>query len=282
MEARNAMTGVVVTRRLGRLNMFTVLIYVLILWGVIVLAWLGAWLQRRHAAHEPGQLRNVALFIGFLFGFLLSALQVFATNHYSDARTQAQAEPTSLVTLYDHLAVLPPHARTRGEGTLVCYMWSVAKADWKAQERGATLESAYALEWGGRLRYFSNELPQDTPAAQRISTDVTAAGSARQQLLFLARPQIPPILWIVVFVSGGVLIFLQVSDAPAGKIVSRTMLVAVIVVMTLEVASLAILDRPFSPIGGIKPTAMTDAIGLLTAGRTDLPTWHDCVLQAGR
>ena len=93
----------------------------------------------------------------------------------------------------------------------------------------------------------------------------------------------PPaaILWTVVFVSGGLLIFLQVSDARSqAKVVWRTTLIAVIVVMTLEVTSLAALDRPFSPIAGIQPTAMTDAIGLLTAGRTDLPTSHACLSEA--
>ena len=259
--------------------MLIVLKYVLILWGVIALAWLGAWWLKRRGAAESGQFTNIVVFVGFLFGFLLTTLQVFATNHYADARSQAQAEPTSLVTMYDDLAVFPPHVRGKGERTLICYMWSVAEADWKAQERGDTQESSDALVWGGRLRGFRNRLPQDPPAAQRISADVASAGTARQQLLFLARPQIPAILWVVVFVSGGLLIFLQVSDAPQGKIVWRTTLIAVIVVMTLEVTSLAVLDRPFSPIARIKPTAMTDAIGLLTAGRTDLPTMHECGLE---
>lgn len=62
---------------------------------------------------------------------------------------------------------------------------------------------------------------------------MASAGEARQQLLFPARPQIPATLWVVVFVSGGALIFLPVSDAPEGKVVWRTMLIAVIVVMTL-------------------------------------------------
>jgi hypothetical protein len=46
--------------------------------------------------------------------------------------------------------------------------------------------------------------------------------------------------------------------------------------MTLEVASLAVLDRPFSPVARIQPTAMTTAIGLLEAGRTGQPTPQDC------
>lgn len=261
--------------------MLIVLTYVLILWGVIALAWLGAlWLKRRGAA-ESGQFTNIVVFVGFLFGFLLTTLQVFATNHYSEARSQAQDEPTSLVTMYDDLGVFPSQVRAQGDRTIICYMWSVAQSDWTAQEHGDTLESSEALVWGGRLRTFSNTLPQDSPAAQRISTDVATAGNTRQQLLFLARPQIPAILWTVVFVSGGLLIFLQVSDARSqAKVVWRTTLIAVIVVMTLEVTSLAALDRPFSPIAGIQPTAMTDAIGLLTAGRTDLPTSHACLSEA--
>ena len=260
--------------------MLTVLIYVLILWGVIALAWIGAWWLKRRGTAESGQFTNIVVFVGFLFGFLLTTLQVFATNHYADARSQAQAEPTSLVTMYDDLGIFPPHARLKGERTIICYMWSVAKGDWKAQERGDTEESSDALVWGGRLRAFANQLPRDSPATQRVSADVASAGNTRQQLLFLARPQIPGILWVVVFVSGGLLIFLQVSDAKSQvKIVWRTTLIAVIVVMTLEVASLAALDRPFSPLAGLQPTAMTDAIGLLTAGRTDLPAVSDCGLS---
>jgi hypothetical protein len=40
---------------------------------------------------------------------------------------------------------------------------------------------------------------------------------------------------------------------------------AVTVLMTVEVASLAVLDHPFSPIARIQPSAMTDAIALLEA-----------------
>jgi hypothetical protein len=265
--------------------MLTTLIYVLILWGIIALAWLGAWWLKRRGTDTSGQFTNTAVFVGFLFGFLLTTLQVFATNHYSDARSQAQSEPTSLATMYDDLGAFPPHVRTTGRRDVICYMWSVAEGDWKAQERGEAQESPETVVWGDRLRSFRNSLPQDSPATQagsaRVSTDLTNADNARQQLLFLAQPQIPTILWVVVFVSGGLLIFLQVSDSQSqGKIARRSMLTAVIVLMTLEVASLAVLDRPFSPIARIQPTAMTAAIGLLEAGRTGQPTAQDCGLPA--
>lgn len=98
---------------------------------------------------------------------------------------------------------------------------------------------------------------------------------------FLAQPEIPAILWAIVFVSVGLLIFLQVGDSQSQrKIIRHTVLAAVTVLMTVEVASLAVLDRPFSPIARIQPNAMTDAIGLLEAGRIGQPTPHDCGLSA--
>jgi hypothetical protein len=57
-------------------------------------------------------------------------------------------------------------------------------------------------------------------------------------------------------------------------------LAAVTVLMTVEVASLAVLDHPFSPIARIQPSAMTDAIALLEVGRTGQPSAHDYGLSA--
>jgi hypothetical protein len=261
--------------------MLTILIYVLILWGIIALAWLVAWCLKRRGAATSGQFTNIVLFVGFLFGFLLTTLQVFATNHYSEARSQAESEPTSLVTMYNDLGVFPPPVRAAGHRVIICYMWSVAERDWKAQERGDAQESPDTVAWGDRLRNFRNKLPQDSPATQVVGADLSNADNARQQLLFLAQPQIPAILWVIVFLSSGILIFLQVGDSQSQrKIIRRTVLAAVTVLMTVEVASLAVLDRPFSPIARIQPSAMTDAIGLIEAGRTGLPTPHDCGLPA--
>jgi hypothetical protein len=261
--------------------MLAILIYVLILWGIIALAWLVAWWLKRRGAAMSGQFTNIVLFVGFLFGFLLTTLQVFATNHYSEARSQAESEPTSLVTMYDDLGVFPPRVRTTGHRVIICYMWSVAEGDWKAQESQDTQESPDTVVWGDRLRDFRNKLPPDSPATPQVGSDLSTADSTRQQLLFLARPQIPAILWAIVFVSGGLLIFLQVGDSQAQrKIIRRTVLAAVTVLMTVEVASLAILDRPFSPIARIQPSAMTNAIALLEAGRPAQPSPHDCGLPA--
>jgi hypothetical protein len=160
-------------------------------------------------------------------------------------------------------------------------MWSVADGDWKAQERGDTQESPSTVRWGDRLRSFRNSLPQASPATSTVGADLSNADNARQQLLFLAQPQIPAVLWVIVFISAGLLFFLQIADSQSQRrIIRRIVIGAVVVLMTVEVASLAVLDRPFSPIARIQPTAMTDAIALLEAGRSGLPTQHDCGVQA--
>src|SRR6202167_617203 len=134
--------------------MLTILIYVLILWGIIALAWLGALWLRRRGTDTSGQFTKTAVFVGFLFGFLLTTLQVFATNHYSDTRSQAQSEPTSLVTMYDDLGVFQAAVSATGRRDVICYMWSVADRDWKAQELGETQESPETVMCRPRLRSF--------------------------------------------------------------------------------------------------------------------------------
>ena len=52
--------------------MLATLIYILILWGIIALAWLVAWWLKRRGAAMSGQFTNIVLFVGFLFGFLLT------------------------------------------------------------------------------------------------------------------------------------------------------------------------------------------------------------------
>jgi Protein of unknown function (DUF4239) len=262
--------------------LFDVLKYVLILWGVIALGWLGAWwLKRLRGDVTSGQFTNIVLFVGFIFGFLLTTLQVLRSNHYSDARNQAQFEPTALVAMFDDLDAFPPDVSATARHDLICYMRSVVQQDWKAQEQGRTQEAPDTVARGDRLRRLRYTLPQDSPAEQvayqQVSQALTDAGTVRQKLLFDAQPQVPTIPWVLVFVSSTVLFFLLVSDSQSQPpIVRRTVLAAVAVLMTAEVFSLAAIDYPFSPVARVEDNAMTEALVLLEAGRHGDPTFQDC------
>jgi hypothetical protein len=80
-----------------------------------------------------------------------------------------------------------------------------------------------------------------------------------------------------VFVSAGVLMYLILSEFQTRpRSVRLAVLVPVILLMTAGIASLAALDRPFSPIARVEPAAMTQALTLLEAGRQGEPQFGNC------
>jgi hypothetical protein len=183
--------------------------------------------------------------------------------------------------MFDDMSLYPPRVSTPAQRDVACYMRSVIGQDWKAQQDERGSEAPDTVVRGDRLRSLRHTLPLATPRDQsaygRITQELGDAGTARQQLLFLARPQIPTVLWAVVFVSAGVLLFLLVSEFRSRPVkIRRTALVAAIVVMTFEIGSLATLDHPFGSIARIQPDAMQRALGLLGAGRRGDPALRDC------
>ena len=266
----------------ARRDIGILLTYLLILWGVIALAYLLAWwLGKRRGEPKPGEFSDALMFIGFLFSVLLGLLQVFAVNHYTDARTQAETEATTLVAMFDDMSLFPPRVSITAQRDVICYMRSVTGQDWKAQEDEHSTEAPDTVVRGDRLRSLRRTLPlasaRDQSAYGRITQELGDAGTARQQLLFLARPQIPTILWAVVFVSAGVLLFLLVSEFRSRPVrIARTALVAAIVVMSFEIGSLATLDHPFGSVARVQPDAMQRALGLLGAGRHGDPALANC------
>ena len=202
--------------------------------------------ERRGAAGVPVgvELRQRA------YGLLLGLLVVTAVGHLTDVRTEAQKEASSLIALYDTLNVYTPETREPVQHDLVCYMRSIADDEWPAMARGGHLEATRTLGFGDRLRAQLRTLPTDGSAQAsaygRAGTLVTDAGQSRQRLLFLTAPEIPTILWVMIYVGAFLVFFLlalHYAERPDGLVV---VLASVIVLMTVVVAVLSMLDQPFS------------------------------------
>lgn len=222
---------------------------------------------------------------GFAFAFLLGLLQIFVTNHYEDARSQADTEATTLVKMVVDLNVFPQRVRLSAQYDVVCYMRSVIDQDWKRQEQGIASQAPETLILGDRIRNLRRTLPLKPPIVQdaysRFAQDVSDAGDARQSLLFLGRPTVPTVLWVLVFVSAGMLFFLIVSEFRAHPRSTRiAVLVVVTVLLTLQIGSLVSLDRPFGPIARVGPNSLTSSLGLLSASRADNPVFRPCTTPA--
>ena len=241
-----------------------------ILWGVIASAIALAVLvhRRRKGDEEPPNYGVILGFVGPAYGLLLSLLVVFAVGHYSDARHRAEDEATSLVALYDAVTVYPPETRNPVSHDLLCYMRSIVADDWPSMERGNTTEAPRTLAFGDRVRSDMRTLPlaneRESSTYGRAVGLITDASEARQQLLFFTRPEIPTPLWVVIYVGVFLLVFLiaiHYTDTPGGRL---TALASVSVLLTVVIAVIATLDRPFEVAARVQPNAMRQALALVS------------------
>jgi len=259
-----------------------VIVRLLIVWGVIAAAIALAVLvhgRRRNDDDELPDYRVVLGFVGSAYGMLLGLLVVFAVGHNSDARHQAESEATSLVALYDTLAVYPRDTRETVRHDLVCYMRSIVADDWPSMERGNTTEAPRTLAFGNRVRSDLRTLPltdeRASSAYGKANGHITDADKARQELLFFTGPAIPTALWVVIYVGVFLLVFLiaiHYTDNPRGRVIA---LGSVSVLLTVVVAVLAMLDQPFGVGARVKPDEMRQAIALLSVGEKS-PVLRPC------
>jgi multisubunit Na+/H+ antiporter MnhB subunit len=246
-----------------------VIVRVLILWAVIALAVaLSVLAHRWRKSEETHEYQVVLGFVGSAYGLLLGLLVVFAVGHYSDTRREAQREASSLVALWDALDVYPGETRDAVRHDLICYMRAIVADDWPAMERGSRLEDPRTLAFGDRVRGGIRGLPLDDErqraAYGRSSTLISDAGASRQQLLFFTEPEVPTVLWVLIYVGAFLLVFLvgtHYAERPRGLFAA---LGSVAALLTVIVVVLTMLDNPFTAGARVQPDSMRDAIDLVS------------------
>ena len=249
-------------------------VHVLIVWGLVVLALAVAFFfERRHK--KGGEKPEYAVALGFVsssYGVLLGLLVAFGSNHYNDVRHQAQQEADTLVALWDTVAVYPVELRNPARHDILCYMRAIRDYDWPSMKRGERTGSRPGLLWGDQLRRTIHQLPATggngrSSAYGRAQSQMTDAGTSRQQLLFFAESEVPTVLWVVIY-AGAFLLFLLIAmhyaGRPAGRLVS---LGAVVALLTVVVSVLSILDKPYGGGARINPTSLRHAIDLVNPHR---------------
>jgi hypothetical protein len=147
-------------------------------------------------------------------------------------------------------------------------MRSIVADDWPSMEHGNTTEAPRTLALGDRVRSDMRALPfaneREGSAYGRAVDLITDASEARQQLLFFTEPEIPTPLWVVIYVGVFLLVFLiaiHYSDQTRGRV---TALASVSVLLTVVIAVLAMLDRPFEAGARVQPNEMRQAIALVS------------------
>ena len=257
------------------------IVRVLILWAVIALAIaLSVLVHRWRKSEDSPEFQVVLGFVGSAYGLLLGLLVVFAVGHYSDTRREAQKEASSLVALWDTLDSYPPETRDAVHHDLICYMRAIVAKDWPAMERGSRFEDPSTLTYGDRVRAAIRGLPLDDDrqraAYGRASSLISDAGASRQQLLFFTEPEVPTVLWVLIYVGAFILVFLlgtHYADRPRGRLAALGSAAAL---LTVVVAVLTMLDNPFTFGARVQPHSMRDGIDLVSVGGDRMGVLRPC------
>jgi hypothetical protein len=241
--------------------------------AVTVLAVTAMLLVRRRAPQggyfEDGD-RAAGVFGVLATGFaVLAGFVVFlAFESYDTSRNGAEGEARIVAQQFETVQFLPAPAPKRLAGDLVCYARNVVHQEWPRMTSG-TLGNAMN-PWGvvlfRGLRAIEPRSPSEQAAFAKYLDQRSDREDARADRTHGAEGVIPTPLWIVLFLSAGILFVYMLFFADSGEraVVQATMMGGVAVVVSSLLLLLWFLDNPYyGGVGSLKPTAMERTLRLL-------------------
>src|SRR4051794_9453220 len=202
------------------------------------------------------------------FAILAGFVVVLAFQSYDTSRTGAQAEARTVWHQFETVQLLPEPVRAQLSGALVCYARSVIHQEWP-QMRSGTLSFA-PNQWGVALfRSLRSTQPRsasEQAAYAKYLDERSDREDARADRAHGAQGVIPAPVWIVLFLSAGILFLFMLffADPAEGVIVQATMMGGVMMLVTSLLLLLAFLDNPYAGnVGALKPSAMESTLKVL-------------------
>jgi hypothetical protein len=200
---------------------------------------------------------------------LLSGFVVFlAFESYDTSRSGAEIEARIVAHQFETVQFLPAGARERLSGELVCYARSVVHEEWPRMTTG-TLGDA-PNPWGvalfRSLRETSPRSASEQAAYSKYLDERSDREDARADRTHGAEGVIPSPVWIVLFLSAGILFVFMLSFADSGEraFVQATMMGGVALLVSSLLLLLWFLDNPYhGGVGSLRPVAMEGTLQLL-------------------
>lgn len=202
------------------------------------------------------------------FSILLGLVIVLAFTSYDDSRAGAETEAVTVGEQVETAQFLPEDVRARLTGELVCYGRSVVHQEWPQMERGDLGDTVNP--WGKAMFRTLRTVDPATPAAQaaygKWLDQTSDRETARSERIHGAAGVIPLALWLVLFVTAGVIFWFMLffADSAEGPVVQATLMGGVAIVITAMLLLINALDNPFRDgTGGLQPTAMERTLRLI-------------------
>lgn len=254
-----------------------------ILWASLIVvaavaAAVAAMLLVRRGAPEGGYFADSDRASG-VFGVLATGFAIFAGfvvflafTSYDQARSGAEQEALSVAQQYETAQFLPPAARGRLTGRLVCYGRSVVHREWPALEDGAAGDTLnpWAVSLFRTMQAVTPGRATEQSAYDRWFDQTAVREEARRDRIRGAAGILPTSLWVVLFLLAGVVFAYVLFYADSGERARSQAMMVGSATTALVVTLLAInaLDQPYRPgLGSLHPVAMERSLRLIDQAR---------------
>lgn len=214
-----------------------------------------------------------------VFGVLAGGFAIFAGfiiflafTTYDQSRAGAEAEALTVIQQFETAEFLPPAARDRLTGGLVCYGRSVVHQEWPRMEdgsRGDTI-NPWAVDLFRSLKRAKPTSATEQAAYGKWLDQTSDREEGRRDRLHGAEGIIPSSIWLVLLLIAGVVFGYMLFFADSGeRAVSQAMLMgSATTVIVLTLAAINALDNPYRRgLGQITPVAMERSLRILDSAR---------------
>jgi hypothetical protein len=203
------------------------------------------------------------------FAVLLGFVVFLAFESYDTSRSGAVSEAQIVAEQFETAQLMPVAVRGRFSGELVCYARAVVRQEWPRMESGSLGEghNQWSIAMFRTLKTVEPRSAAEQAAYGKWLDQRTDRESARADRTHGAEGVIPTPLWMVLFLSAGIIFLFMLFFADSGErvVVQATMMGSVAVVITSTLLLLWFLDNPFHPgASGLRPVAMERTLGQLT------------------
>jgi hypothetical protein len=241
--------------------------------GATALAIAVLLLVRRHAPdgsyfHDGDRAAGVFGVLATGFAVLLGFVVFLAFDSYDSSRAGAESEALIVAQQVETAQFFPPAVVDELTAELVCYARSVAGVQWDRMQSGSLGEeiNPWAAELFRTLRTVEPTTATEQSAYDQWLAQTSAREDARIDRVHGAVGVIPAPLWLVLFLSAGLIFLFMLFFADSGeRAVVQAMLIGTVTsVIVSMLLLLSFLDNPFHDgFGGLQPVAMERSLVLI-------------------
>lgn len=254
-----------------------------LLWSIVVLiaanaATIAAMLLVRRGAPEGSYFTDGDRASG-VFGVLAGGFAIFAGfiiflafTSYDQSRTGAEAEALTVLQQFETAQLLPPAARDRMTGEIVCYGRSVVHREWPQMEEGKDRDAInpWAIALFRSLEVTNPKSASEQAAYGKWLDQTSDREQGRSDRLHGAEGIIPTSIWLVLALIASVVFVFMLFFADSGEsAVTQAMLMgSATTVIVLTLTAINALDSPYrNGLGQLQPVAMERSLVILDRAR---------------